>query len=165
MLMLGGRAGSVAGTQISTEHLEIRTYATDSAVVFGNRLAVVLEITPRRGIHVYAPGASTYRVIALTLAPQPFIRVLESPYPASQIYEFKPLNEQVPVYQRPFTLHQEVLLEGSPEAQTALRGADRLTLTGALNYQACDDKVCFNPTSVPLSWTLRLQPLITERPK
>jgi len=165
MMALGGRAGSVAGTQISTEHLEIKTYATDAAVAFGNRFALVLEITPRRGIHVYAPGASAYRVIALTLAPQPFVRVLESPYPASQIYVFKPLNERVPVYQRMFTLRQEVLLEGSPEAQTALRGADRLMLTGALNYQACDDNVCFNPTSVPLSWTLRLQPLITERPK
>jgi len=71
----------------------------------------------------------------------------------------------VPVYERPFTLRQELLLEGSPEAQAALRGKDGLTLAGALNYQACDDRVCFNPMSVPLSWTLTLQPLITERPK
>jgi peroxiredoxin len=165
MLTLGGRAGSVAGTQISTEHLEIKTYPTDAAVAFGNRFSVVVEITPRRGIHVYAPGAVGYRVIALTLAPQPFVRVLESQYPASQIYFFKPLNERVPVYEGPFTLRRELLLESSPEAQATLRGKDGLTLTGALNYQACDDRVCFNPASVPLSWTLTLQPLITERPK
>jgi hypothetical protein len=24
--------------------------------------------------------------------------------------------------------------------------------------RACDDKVCFNPESVPLSWTLSLRP-------
>jgi len=62
MLTLGGRAGSVAGTQISTQHLEIKTYPTDAAVAFGNRFSIVVEITPRRGIHVYAPGAVGYRV-------------------------------------------------------------------------------------------------------
>jgi len=30
MMALGGRAGAVAGAQISTDHLEIRTYATDN---------------------------------------------------------------------------------------------------------------------------------------
>src|SRR6267142_6417588 len=30
MMALGGRAGAVAGAQISTDHLEIRTYATDT---------------------------------------------------------------------------------------------------------------------------------------
>ena len=38
-------------------------------------------------------------------------------------------------------------------------GASRLTVTGALAYQACDDKVCFNAVTVPLSWTLPLQPM------
>jgi hypothetical protein len=37
-------------------------------------------------------------------------------------------------------------------------------LTGTLDYQACDDKQCFNPGSVPLSWTLTLRPLVRERP-
>jgi hypothetical protein len=27
------------------------------------------------------------------------------------------------------------------------------TLTGVLKYQACDDKICFNPVP-PVSWTL-----------
>jgi len=35
----------------------------------------------------------------------------------------------------------------SPEARAAQRRADRLTLTGALNYLACDDNVCFSPIS------------------
>jgi hypothetical protein len=33
-----------------------------------------------------------------------------------------------------------------------------------LEYQACDDKICYNPESIPLSWTLTLLPLIRERP-
>jgi hypothetical protein len=85
-------------------------------------------------------------------------------YPASQIYFFKPLNERVPVYQKPFTLVQEVILEGTAQAQAAFRGKDSMTLNGTLEYQACDDKICFNPASVPLSWTLTLRPIVVERP-
>ena len=85
-------------------------------------------------------------------------------YPASQIYSFKPLNERVPVYQKPFTLVQGIVLEGTPQAQAAFRGKDSLTLNGALEYQACDATICYNPTSVPLSWTLSLRPLVVERP-
>ena len=40
-----------------------------------------------------------------------------------------------------------------------------MAISGMLNYQACDDKVCFNPQSVPLSWTISLRPLDTERAK
>ena len=38
-----------------------------------------------------------------------------------------------------------------------------LTLRGTLDYQACDDSICYNPVSVPLSWTVTLTPLDTER--
>ena len=30
-----------------------------------------------------------------------------------------------------------------------------LTIKGTLRYQACDDKVCFRPTNVPVEWTVR----------
>jgi hypothetical protein len=39
-----------------------------------------------------------------------------------------------------------------------------MTINASLTFQACDDKVCFNPESVPLSWTVKLKPLDTERP-
>ena len=162
LLKLGTAGSPVQGTQISTEHLELKTYPTDSGVALGNRFSLVLEIAPRPRMHVYAPGALDYRVIALTIAPQPFVRVLPVRYPASEIYFFKPLNERVPVYQKPFTLLQEVIPEVTPEAEAAFRGKDTLTVTGTLEYQACDDKVCFNPASVPLSWTLPIRPF--ERP-
>jgi hypothetical protein len=53
-------------------------------------------------MHVYAPGATGYRVIGLTIADQPFIRVTPATYPASEIYHFEPLDERVPVYTQPF---------------------------------------------------------------
>ena len=161
---LDARDQPVAGTRVSTEHLEVSTYPSDAAVAPGNRFTLALDIRPKRGMHLYAPGASGYRVISLSMAEQPFIRVLPLKYPTSEMYVFKPLNERVPVYQKPFTLLQEIVLEGQPSAQAALKGKDSLTLGGTLEYQACDDKVCFNPASIPLSWTVSLRPLVLQRP-
>ncbi len=164
LMRAGVHGASVAATKVSAGHLDLMTYPSDPAVAAGNRFSLVLDIKPGPGIHVYAPGAKGYRAIALNIAPQPGIRVLPIQFPASQTYFFKPLNEHVPVYQKPFTVLQEVILEGTPQAQAALRGKENVTLTGTLDYQACDDKQCFNPASVPLSWTLTLKSLIRERP-
>ena len=164
ILMRAGIGAPATGTRVSTEHLDVTTYPSDSALAPGNRVTLAFDVVPHRGIHVYAPGASGYRVIGVNVESQAQIRALPMKYPASQVYEFKPLNERVPVYQKPFTLLQEIVLEGTPQAQAALRGKDMVTFKGALDYQACDDRVCFNPESVPLSWTFTLRPLVLDRP-
>ncbi len=40
-----------------------------------------------------------------------------------------------------------------------------MTIKGVLSYQACDDKLCFTPQSVPLTWTVTLRQLDRERAK
>ena len=156
-LGVGGEA--VAGTKVSTAHVDVTTYPSDPGIAPGNRFTLVFEITPKPGLHVYAPGASSYQVVRANISPQPFVRTLPPRYPTSEIYHFVPLNERVPVYMKPFTLVQEVILDGGLEAQKVLRGQESLTITGALEYQACDDKICYNPVSVPLSWTVQLRSL------
>jgi peroxiredoxin len=167
LIKLGGKASApVAATKVSTRHLDLTTYPSEAVVAPGNRFSLVLELVPHAKLHVYAPGAekSGYRVISFKLDPHPQIRVSPVVYPASEIYYFKPLNEHVPVFQKPFRLVQELLLDGTPASQEALRGKQELTLTGTLEYQACDDRICYNPVSVPLSWKLSLRSLIRERP-
>jgi peroxiredoxin len=163
ILVRAGVGSPLPGTKISTAHLDVATYPSDSAIAPGNRITLALDVTPHRGIHVYAPGASGYRVIAVKLEAQPLITALPIKHPTPQIYFFKPLNERVPVYEKPFALLQDVELDGTPQAQAALRGKDSLTVNGTLEYQACDDKVCFNPESVPLSWTLTLRPIVRDQ--
>lgn len=164
MLKLGAGTAPVNATKISTAHLEATTYLSDAMIAPGNRITVTLEVVPRRGTHVYAPGASGYRVVSLEIEPQQFVRVLPTTYPASEIYFFAPLKERVPVYQKPFRLQRDVVIEGTPQAQAVLKGKDAVTLTGSLEYQACDEKICFNPASLPLTWTMSLRPLVRERP-
>lgn len=163
MLRLGNNAAPVTATKVAGTHLTLTTYPSDTSIAAGNRFSLAVQVQPQPGVHVYAPGASGYKVINLSLKPQPFVRVLPMTYPASEVYFFKPLNERVPVFQKPFTLVQELVLEGTSAAQAAYRGTESITLEGSLDYQACDDKMCFNPASVPLTWTLSLKALVTER--
>jgi hypothetical protein len=164
LLRTGVGGAAVRGTQIATDHLDLRTYPSDQTIALGHRFSVAVDITPKKGMHVYAPGAKNYRVIGLTIAPQPYVRVLPVKYPASEIYHFKPLNERVPAYQKPFTMLTEIVPEVTPEAQKAFAGKKELSLTGTLEYQACDDKICYNPVSLPLSWTVDVKPNVAGAP-
>jgi hypothetical protein len=161
---LGGRVNAPA-TKISAPHLEITSFATDQAAAPGTRFSVMLDIKPRPRIHVYAPGVSGYRPIAIRIEPQSGLIVGQTHFPASEIYFFKPLNERVPVFQRPFRVVQDVMLDPSREGEAVLKGKEGLMISGTLDYQACDDKVCFNPQSVPLTWTVAVKPLDRERVK
>jgi hypothetical protein len=154
----------VQATQASTEHLELRAYPSDPSVALGSRFSLVVDVTPKRNMHVYAPGATSYRVITLNVTPPPYVRTMPPRYPASEIYHFVPLNERVPVYQKPFTLRMEVVPEATAEARKALTGQQELVITGTLDYQACDDKLCYAPVSLPLTWKTALTPNVPAAP-
>ena len=165
LLQLGAGIAPVQATQVSNAHLDLSTYSSDTAVSPGTRFTLALEIVPKRGMHVYAPGAKNYRVISLNIAPQPHVRTMPLRYPPSEVYDFAPLNERVPVFQKPFTLLMDVIPEATAEARKAFAGRKELVISGMLEYQACDDKLCYNPVSLPLSWTVALQVLVPGAPQ
>jgi hypothetical protein len=152
---------TVAGSPVSaaTMHLTMSASISDAVAAPGERLAIVVNVTPKAGMHLYAPGKHDYQVVKLTIDPQPWLRAHATIYPASQIYHFKPLDERVEVFMKPFQLRREATILATPEAQKLLSGMTAVTITGALEYQACDDKVCFNPTRVPISFAVSLKSL------
>ena len=123
-----------------------------------------LDITPERGIHVYAPGTHSYQVVRLVFDSQTWLRAHSTQYAPSAIYHFKPLNERVEVYSRPFRLTNDLTILATPDVQKMLATQESITITGALEYQACDDKICFNPSRVPLTFSLKLKPLDRNPP-
>jgi hypothetical protein len=148
---------AASSSHFTTSHLTIDVSASESTLAPGNRVSLLLDIVPRRRMHVYAPGATGYRVIELAMSPAAGATYQPVKYPPSEIYEFVPLRERVPVYQKPFQLVQPVVLDGSPEGATRLRKANPLTINGTLNYQACDDRICFAPVSVDVAWTFTVK--------
>ncbi len=165
MLRLGAGLSPIAAVEGATAHLKLTAYPSDPSVTVGTRFSLAVDVVPNPNIHVYAPGAEElgYRVVSLNLASVPHVRFEPMEYPESEIYHFVPLDERVPVYQRPFTLLQEAVVAATPETEEALAELDALTLSGSLDYQACDDEVCFTPVSVPLSFTLDLDLLDRQR--
>jgi len=155
-----GRTGMSAGTM----HLTMTASISDTVAAPGERLSVTVTVTPKARMHLYAPGKHDYQVVRLTFDPQTWLRPQAIVYPASEIYHFKPLDERVEVFMKPFRLRRDLTLLATPEAQKLLRALTSVTITGALEYQACDDKVCFNPASVPISFVVSLKGLDRRPP-
>jgi hypothetical protein len=95
--------------------------------------------------------------VALSIDPQPWARLEPTKYPASEKYYFAPLDETVEVYSSRFRLTREVTLLDTPEDRKALAGQSSVTVAGRLEYQACDDKVCYSPGKVPVSFVVTLK--------
>ena len=160
-----GRQIDAPATKIADPHLELTSYATDQVATLGTHLSLVLDVRPAPKVHVYAPGASSYKPVRLALDAQPGLVVRSAQWPRSEDYFFKPLNEHVPVYQRPFRIVQDVMLDPSRDGSAALKDVTSITITGTFEYQACDDAVCFPPRGIPLSWSIGVKPLDRERAK
>jgi len=129
--------------------LTFTTAAGAPSVKPGGTVKVFVDVTPRPKMHVYAPGAKDYLPIALELN-SAGVRAGKLTYPASQDLYFEPTKEHVPVYRSPFRLTQDVVV-----AATAKPGT--LIITGVLKYQACDDTICYNPVTEPVSWTVTVK--------
>jgi DsbC/DsbD-like thiol-disulfide interchange protein len=115
----------------------------------GGKLALFVDVTPKPGIHVYAPGSKDYIPITVKLNAQPELKAGKVAYPKSETMTFA--DEKVPVYQKPFRLTQDVTLEKSAKPGSTV------TVSGTVNYQACDDRVCYPPESAPISWTVTVK--------
>ena len=134
-----------------TPHIQMAPSAGTVEAKAGVAIKLFVDVTPNPKVHVYAPGAKDYMPVALTVTPRAGVKVGKLVYPKSQDWYFEPLKEHVPVFSAPFRLEQTVTL-GAP-----LKAGDKVTVGGVLSYQACDDVVCFNPVSAPVSWTVTVK--------
>jgi hypothetical protein len=137
-----------------TPHLTMATSASPTAGAParpGSTIKLFVDVIPDPRVHVYAPGAKDYLPIALEIMPAAGITVGKLTYPKAQDLYFEPLKEHVPVFSAPFRLVQDVAIG------RAVKRGESLTVTGVLKYQACDDTICFNPVTAPISWTVAIK--------
>ena len=151
------QASPAGAVRADTMHLTVLSSISDPEAAPGKRLTITFNVTPKKLMHVYAPGKHDYQVVGVKIDEQPWLRVQPTKYPPSEIYHFKELDEKVETYGKPFTLVQEVAILATPEALKALAASPTVKIAGKLEYQACDDKVCYAPTRVPVSFTLNVK--------
>ena len=146
-------------TQVQGQQVVLRVSATDTIAAPGHRITLIVDVTPGPKVHVYAPGQTGYIPVALTVDPSGDVKAGPARYPAPYDYVFAPLKETVKVFDRPFRIMQDVTLALTPALRQRATANETLTITGAVDYQACNDTVCFRPDHVPVRWTIALTPI------
>ncbi len=114
------------------------------AVRPGASTTVVVRVTPRQGIHIYAPPQKDFKPITLTMARTDAARLAKPQFPPAVTRTFE--GEALKVFDAPFTITVPVVLPRTAKGT--------ITLTGSVSYQACDDLVCYRPVTVPLRWEI-----------
>jgi hypothetical protein len=82
----------VPAIKVSSPQVEITSFATDTTVAPGTQFSLVLDVRPAKGVHVYAPGVTGYKPIALSLEAQPGVVTRNVQYPPPEDFHFKPLT-------------------------------------------------------------------------
>ena len=85
-------------------------------------------------------------------------------YPHSKVLYMPAIMERVPVFEGTFRIRQDVQVPSAADFSNSL-GPDgkAITIAGKLEYQACDSKICFLPSLVPVHWQLQILTLDRQR--
>lgn len=156
--------GQEVTDKVDAPHLQLVLQQSDQIAVPGTRLTLSAEIQLPPDVHVYAPGTQGYRPIKLVLDPIQYLQFKPAVYPASKTLYLPAIKEKVPVFDGTFRISQDVQVNSGAEFWGSLgKDGKTFTITGKLEYQACDQSICFVPTSVLVKWTLQVQPLDRTR--
>jgi hypothetical protein len=151
---------------VEAPHLGLTLSQSDLTVVPGSRVTLIADVQLPPGIHVYAPGAKGYRPIQLVLTKPGEVESGPVSYPNSKMLYFEPIQEQVPVFEGKFRITQDVTTGFSKTGdgvRALLSSHKNLAITGELRYQACTSTLCYPPTSAPVRWELKVEPLDLRR--
>jgi hypothetical protein len=139
-----------------TDHLKVKAQLSLDKVRPGHRVSLVAQIELPAKMHVYAPGVKGYRPINLVIQQDPNILVHEMKFPTAHILNLKAIRERVPVYEGHLRLERDFTLAPGTKATT-------LEVKAILEYQACDDHICYVPASIPMTFSLPVEGLERQR--
>lgn len=151
---------------LQAPHLRLTLKQSDATVVAGSRVTLSAEIELPPDTHVYSPGVTGYRPIQLILHPSREIAIQSVSYPAPKVLYLEAIKEQVPVFEGKFRIQEDVILTFSKVrdgARSLVSSEKTVSIRGELQYQACDKAICYQPTSLPVVWHLKVEPLDRTR--
>ena len=156
--------GDEVTDNVEAPHLSLGIEQSDRTAFPGGRITLTAEVQLPPDVHVYAPGVRGYKSIALVMDSTPGMEYTPANYPRAKVLYLPAIKERVPVFEGKFRITQDLKVSSEAEFSNSL-GTDGRTFTiaGKLDYQACDTKICFLPTSVPVRWQLQVLPLDRQR--
>ena len=151
---------------VEAPHLRLTLSQSDRTIVPGSRVSLIVDLELSPDVHVYSPGVKGYKPIQLVLHSSAGIEAAPAIYPISKILYLEAIREQVPVFEGKFRIKQDVTITPSKagdDIRAVFSVGKTVSITGELQYQACDKTICYPPTSVPIKWGLKVQPLDLHR--
>ena len=130
-----------------TQRLRVTPSVSGRTAVGGQKLALVLDIEIKRGLHITALARWDMQQKHLFTDPI---------WPPSKTLHIKSLNEDMAVYEKRVKLIREVTIPSDESLRTATNAQGIMTLEGVFKYQACDAKTCYPPESVPLKFEIQI---------
>ncbi len=118
----------------------------------GESVTLRVTVSIKAGYHVQANPVLNPALIpmVLTVPAKPSITVGKPVYPRAKRMRLVGSDEDLVIYDGTFVVEQPVSVsKDSPPGET--------TLEGSLRYQACDDRRCLLPRSVPVQLKLRVR--------
>ena len=156
--------GEEVTNSVEAPHLQLTIAQSDRIAFPGNLITLTAEVRLPPDVHVYAPGMKGYKPIKLEIDPTRGTQVKSAVYPQSKILYLPAIKERVPVFEGTFRLRQDLQVATAADFSNSLGSEGKtITIAGKLEYQACDSKICFTPTSVPVQWQLQVLPLDRQR--
>lgn len=139
-----------AEREIQGKHLRVGLTQSQESGGPGTKVTLTAQVKLAPGMHVYAPSIEPpYRPIRLALEPAHGVKISAVRYPEAKKLHLDAIDETVPVYEGTFTLTTAAIV--SPTAKPG-----DVVINGRLNYQTCDDKICYLPVTIPVTWTVKV---------
>jgi Disulphide bond corrector protein DsbC len=132
------------------QHVTLVATTEPEAAAPRGKVTLVLDVTPDAKVHVYAPGAEDYVQTTLKVAAAGQSSVGKPAYPPAELVFDTALDKKIPQYTKTFRIRQPLTLG-------AVKSGDRVEVSGTLAYQACDDRMCYPPTTAAVNWTVNVK--------
>ncbi|MFN7914875.1 MAG: protein-disulfide reductase DsbD family protein [Vicinamibacterales bacterium] len=143
-----GRAQGLLSGRPTPQQASISTSSSATSVTPGGTVTLWADVTPNPKMHVYAEGAKGFQSVSLALTPNPSVTFGKASYPKSTLISVPGEVDKVPAYSGPFRIAVPVTFKATAKS------GESLALGGALNYQACDDVLCYPISVLPVLWKL-----------
>jgi cytochrome c biogenesis DsbD-like protein len=133
------------------QHIAVEPSTSAATVEKGGVVTLWADVTPKPNIHVYASNKQGFTPVTLAIGAQPRITIGKTTYPNPELAITPGTDALIPMYSKSFRLAQTITI--APSAKSG----DVLTIAGAINYQACNETLCFPVTSLPVTWALKVK--------
>lgn len=155
MLLESFKVGEVevgAVEEVTTPHLTAKAFFSSPTIRRAQMTTLTVEVDLNERMHVYGrPLPAGYFATTVTVDSGSVVKIIDVEYPEPKIMTLEALGEELPVY------------DGKLVIQARCRGAGRdedyaAEATVKLQYQACDDRVCYPPQTITFTLPLHNLP-------